>query len=222
MATDKKGITVKIDADLHAEIREYLNAHEMTMAEFISLAVEDELHPKYHEKEEITMEKMRTLAFQVPEDLFQRIKDYLHRNNMTQKEFVIGLIESEIERDLTEREAQDNTEEEVGEDEVHDDENELDDEDPVDEEDLTEKEDDNTLDGEEDLTDENLEETDDTEFVDGEVEEEESDLAEDDSDEEEIDDLDEDFDNDDESDDFDEDAEQDEDEDSEMGMEMSM
>ena len=31
------------------------------------------------------MEKMRTLAFQVPESLFQRIKDYLHRNNMTQK-----------------------------------------------------------------------------------------------------------------------------------------
>ena len=52
------------------------------------------------------MEKMRTLAFQVPEDLFQKIKDYLHRNNMTQRQFVIGLIENEIERDLTERQAQ--------------------------------------------------------------------------------------------------------------------
>ena len=58
MAADKKGITVKVDADLHAEIREYLDAHQMTMAEFISLAVEDELHPKYQEKEENTMEKM--------------------------------------------------------------------------------------------------------------------------------------------------------------------
>jgi ATP-dependent exoDNAse (exonuclease V) beta subunit len=120
MAADKKGITVKVDADLHAEIREYLDAHQMTMAEFISLAVEDELHPKYQEKEENTMEKMRTLAFQVPEDLFQRIKDYLHRNNMTQKEFVIGLIENEIDRDLTERETQDNTEEEAVEDDVYD------------------------------------------------------------------------------------------------------
>lgn len=78
------------------------------MAEFISLAVEDELHPKHQEREEITMEKMRTLAFQVPEDLFQKIKDYLHRNNMTQKKFVIGLIENEIERDLTAREDQEN------------------------------------------------------------------------------------------------------------------
>ena len=39
---------------------------------------------------------MITLAFQVPEELFQKIKDYLQRNNMTQKEFVIGLIENEI------------------------------------------------------------------------------------------------------------------------------
>lgn len=46
---------------------------------------------------------MRTLAFQVPEELFQKIKDYLQRNNMTQKEFVIGLIETEINRDLTQR-----------------------------------------------------------------------------------------------------------------------
>lgn len=49
------------------------------------------------------MGNMRTLAFQVPEDLFQKIKDYLQRNNMSQKEFVIGLIENEIERDLAQR-----------------------------------------------------------------------------------------------------------------------
>ena len=45
------------------------------------------------------------MAFQVPEELFQKIKDYLQRNNMTQKQFVIGLIENEIERDLTQRAA---------------------------------------------------------------------------------------------------------------------
>ena len=49
------------------------------------------------------MEKMRTMAFQVPENLFQKIKDYLNRNHMTQKEFVIGLITKEIDRDLTAR-----------------------------------------------------------------------------------------------------------------------
>lgn len=51
------------------------------------------------------MGNMRTMAFQVPEELFQKIKDYLQRNNMTQKQFVIGLIENEIERDLAQRQA---------------------------------------------------------------------------------------------------------------------
>ncbi len=100
---EKKGITVKIDAELHAEVRQYLESHEMTMAEFVTLALQDELHPKLNIQEDKTMGNMRTLAFQVPEELFHKIKDYLQRNNMTQKDFVIGLIETEIERDLTQR-----------------------------------------------------------------------------------------------------------------------
>ena len=106
MAVEKKGITVKIDAELHAEVRQFLDSHEMTMAEFVTLALQDELHPKINLQEEKSMGNMRTLAFQVPEELFQKIKDYLQRNHMTQKEFVIGLIENEIERDLTQRAGQ--------------------------------------------------------------------------------------------------------------------
>lgn len=102
---EKKGITVKIDAELHAEVRQYLETHEMTMAEFVTIALQDELHPKINLREEKNMGNMRTLAFQVPEELFQKIKDYLQRNEMTQKDFVIGLIETEIDRDLTQRAA---------------------------------------------------------------------------------------------------------------------
>ena len=45
------------------------------------------------------MERKRTLAFEVPDSLFQRVKAYLERNHMTQKQFVIGLIEAELEQD---------------------------------------------------------------------------------------------------------------------------
>ena len=69
-------------------------------------ALDDELHPKNQMKEGSTMANTRTIAVQVPEDLFQRIKDYLQRNNMTQRQFLIGLIEDELERDQTERESQ--------------------------------------------------------------------------------------------------------------------
>ena len=97
---EMKGITVKIPAELHAEVKAYLEAHGMTMGEFITQAVDNELHPKIQiTQEDKNMERMRTLAFQVPDSLFQRVKAYLERNHMTQKQFVIGLIESELEQD---------------------------------------------------------------------------------------------------------------------------
>lgn len=100
---EKRGITVKVDAELHAEVKQYIESHGMTMAEFVTLALQDELHPKFKTKED--MGNMRTLAFQVPDDLFKQIKEYLQRNNMTQKEFIIGLIETELERDMAARES---------------------------------------------------------------------------------------------------------------------
>ena len=97
----KKGITVKVDAQLHAEVSAYIKEHGMTMSEFVSVALYNELHPKITENEENKMEKTRTVAFQVPESLFQRIKEYLQRNNMTQKQFLLGLIEDELDREQT-------------------------------------------------------------------------------------------------------------------------
>ena len=38
----------------------------------------------------------RTIAFQVPEELFERLKDYLARNGLKQKDFILGLIEREL------------------------------------------------------------------------------------------------------------------------------
>ena len=47
----------------------------------------------------------RTLAFQVSEDLFQRLKNYLRKTNIKQKDFVVGLIEHELERfEMSEKE----------------------------------------------------------------------------------------------------------------------
>ena len=49
------------------------------------------------------MSKMRTMSFQVSEEFFQRIKDYLtwyeqtYGKKLSQKDFVIGLIEQALE-----------------------------------------------------------------------------------------------------------------------------
>ena len=106
MADEKKGITVRIDADLHAEIREYIELKGMTMAEFVSQALYNELHPKILPQEVKNMGPMRTMAFQMPEEMFQRLKNYLHEHNMTQKEFVLGLVEAELNRDQELKNAQ--------------------------------------------------------------------------------------------------------------------
>ena len=49
---NKKGITVKIDGDLHAQVKAYIESRGMTMAEFITAACDDLLRPKIAEKEE--------------------------------------------------------------------------------------------------------------------------------------------------------------------------
>ena len=150
--TEKKGITVKIDADLHAQVRQYIEANGMTMAEFVSKALDDELHPKTTIKEEKYMGNMRTMAFQVPEDLFQQIKDYLERHHMTQKQFVLGLIQDELDRDYEEQQAM--AEKQQSEDEPDEDEEEDLDEDEdegLSEKDEESEDEDEALDESEDL-----------------------------------------------------------------------
>ena len=107
MPSEKKGITVKVDAELHAQVREYIEAHGMTMGDFVAQALDNELHPRIQEGNNMGT---RTMAFQVPEELFQEIKDYLNRHHMKQKDFVLGLIRAELDRDQQQTESQEQAE----------------------------------------------------------------------------------------------------------------
>lgn len=95
---ETKGVTCKIPLDLHNRITEEIRQNESTMSKFI-----EQIILEHYEKGAITMGKTRTMAFQVSEELFQQIKDYLARyeqvyhRKLTQKEFVISLIEQALE-----------------------------------------------------------------------------------------------------------------------------
>ena len=54
---------------------------------------------------------MRTMAIQLPEELFERLKAYLKRNNLKQKQFIIGLIEDALEQEEEDTAEQPETEE---------------------------------------------------------------------------------------------------------------
>ena len=113
---EKKGITVKVDAQLHAQVREYIEAHDMTMSEFVAKALDSELHPS-QTRGGVNMAN-RTLAFQVSEETFDRLKDYLSRHpGLTQKDFVLGLINAELDRDMQQTNEVDQQPEETDEDE---------------------------------------------------------------------------------------------------------
>ena len=95
---ETKGLTCKIPLELHDRITAEIRQNESTMSKFI-----EQIILEHYEKGAITMGKTRTMAFQVSEELFQQIKDYLARyeqvyhRKLTQKEFVIGLIEQALE-----------------------------------------------------------------------------------------------------------------------------
>ena len=118
---EKRGITVKVEDELHRQVKEYIESHGMTMSDFVSQALEEMLHPK-QQMGGNTMGAMRTIAFQVSEELYQKIKDYLTANHMTQKEFMIGLIEEALEQDLEETAEEEETEDVDYEDEEDEDE----------------------------------------------------------------------------------------------------
>lgn len=94
---ETKGLTCKIPLDLHNRISEEIKQNESTMSKFI-----EQIILEHYAKGVTTMGKTRTMAFQVSEELFQQIKEYLARyeqtyhRSLSQKEFVIGLIEQAL------------------------------------------------------------------------------------------------------------------------------
>ena len=89
-----KGISVSVDVDLHSRAKAEQERLELTMNQFIALVIEEH----FKKEGKIMSEKTRTLAFQVSEDLFQRVKEHLARNpKLSQREFVISLIEQALD-----------------------------------------------------------------------------------------------------------------------------
>ena len=98
---ETKGISCKIPLELHERISEEIRETESTMSQFMEMVIREH----YGKGANKVMEKGKTLAFQGSEELFQKVKEYLNRyeriyhRRLTQKEFVIGLIEEALEED---------------------------------------------------------------------------------------------------------------------------
>lgn len=91
-----RNLCAQIPEELHAKVREEQERLGKTLSEYVG-----EILEQYFEQQKggKTMSgNSRTLAFQVSEELFERLKAYLTANKLKQKEFVVGLIEKTLEQ----------------------------------------------------------------------------------------------------------------------------
>ena len=113
-----KNLCAQISLELHQKISEAREESGLTTAQYIT-----QLLTEYYEMKEnggkMTMAtNSRTMALQIPEELFMRIKTHLERETrrtgrkLTQREFVLGLIEEALE--AAERQADSPEPEEAG------------------------------------------------------------------------------------------------------------
>ena len=92
---EMKNICGKIPVELHEKVRAEIEEKETSTQIFIRQVIEEHFN-RLKGKGEENMEK-RTLAVQVTEELFQRVKWAVAKNGIKQKDFIIHAIEKAVE-----------------------------------------------------------------------------------------------------------------------------
>lgn len=92
---EMQNICGKIPVELHEKVRAEIEERETSTQIFIRQVIEEHFN-RLENKGEESMEK-RTLAVQVTEELFQRVKWAVTKEGIKQKDFIIRIIEKAVE-----------------------------------------------------------------------------------------------------------------------------
>ena len=118
---EMKNICGKIPVELHEKLKLEVEELGISIPKYLEMVIEEHMTRK---GEKTNMADLRTVAVQVTEDLFSRLKAVLAKNGMKQKDFLIGLIEDAIEKEeakwKAESEEAEETEGETTESEMED------------------------------------------------------------------------------------------------------
>ena len=93
---EMKNICGKIPVELHEKVKLEVEELGISIPKYLEMVIEEHIARK---GEKMNMADLRTVAVQVTEDLFSRLKAVLAKNGMKQKDFLIGLIEEAIEKE---------------------------------------------------------------------------------------------------------------------------
>lgn len=108
---NRKNLCAKIPESLHTQVRTEQERLNLTLNQYIEQVLKEHFENGGKKMADGTK---RTLAFQVSEELFGRIKEHLKKTGQSQKDFVISLIEEALKTDA-EKKVQDNAPEETAE-----------------------------------------------------------------------------------------------------------
>lgn len=102
MAEEKRNLCAQIPISLHSRVRQEQEASGQTLSEYMTQLI-TEFYQMKEEKQTMNLDT-RTVAFQVPVELFDAFKAYLQRNHLKQKEFFLACIQNALaeERDADE------------------------------------------------------------------------------------------------------------------------
>lgn len=93
---EMKNICGKIPVELHEKVKLEVEELGISIPKYLEMVIEEHIARK---GEKTNMADLRTVAVQVTEDLFSRLKAVLAKNGMKQKDFLIGLIEEALKKE---------------------------------------------------------------------------------------------------------------------------
>lgn len=116
----RKNLCAMLPADLHARVRQEQEKAGMTLGEYVEAMITE-----YYDWKDgkIMTGEMRTLAAQIPTELFDRLDRYLKERGIKKKDFLVDIItraleEAEAAEPVTEASSQDELEEQPEADET--------------------------------------------------------------------------------------------------------
>lgn len=88
---DTKNLCAQIPIDLHRQVREHQEESGKSLGEYMTWLITTFYQTEV--EKQMSSTESRTVAFQVPADLFEQFKVYLDRHHVKQKAFFLDCIQ---------------------------------------------------------------------------------------------------------------------------------
>ena len=104
MAENHRNLCAQVPIALHSRVRQEQEASGKTLSEYMTNLI-TEFYQMKEENQTMNVDT-KTVAFQVPVELFEDFKAYLRRSKQTQKDFFLSCIQRALEEESTTTEAE--------------------------------------------------------------------------------------------------------------------